>query len=45
MKQGVTMEVRIKGNEKILYPEGRISADTVNEFEKEILNILFIFYA
>ena len=34
------MEVRIEGNEKILYPEGRISADTVNEFEKEILNIL-----
>ena len=34
------MEVRIEGDAKILYPEGRISADTVNEFEKEVRDIL-----
>ena len=34
------MEVRIEGNEKILYPEGRISTDTVKEVEQEIMKII-----
>ena len=34
------MEVKINGDEKILYPEGRISVDSVKEVEKEILGIL-----
>ena len=36
------MQVRIEGNEKIFYPEGRISADTVNDVEKDIRDLLEI---
>ena len=34
------MDVRIEGNEKILYPEGRITTDTVKEVEQEIMKII-----
>ena len=36
------MQVRIEGNEKIFYPEGRISADTVTDVEKDIRDLLEI---
>ena len=36
------MQVRIEGNEKIFYPEGRISADTVTDVEKDIRDLLVI---